>query len=77
MEVKHTSDKGSTEKRIADRLKPSNVHGGADHHSVSGTGARRTSVTIHSGGGQTTRGSKDAAHGHEPMDPLDPQDGGQ
>jgi hypothetical protein len=54
---------GSMESRIANRLRPSNETSTADHHSVTGTGARRTHSTIHHGG-------SNAAHGA--MSPLKP-----
>lgn len=67
VEVKHSGK--SMVQRDADRLKPSNDHASADHHHTSGTGGeRRTSVTIHHGG-------SNKAHGHMPMNPLDPNDG--
>ena len=34
------------EKRIADRLRPSNEHSSADHHTSHGTGPTRTVTTI-------------------------------
>jgi hypothetical protein len=49
-DVKLTSGKGDMAKRIADRLRPSNDHGTADHHHVAGSGPTRTSTTIHHGG---------------------------
>jgi len=49
-DVKLTSGKGSMEKRIADRLRPSNEHGTADHRSVQGTGPTRVHTTIHHSG---------------------------
>jgi hypothetical protein len=67
-EVKHSGK--SMAQRDADRLRPSNDHNTASHHHTSGTGERRTSVTIHHSG-------QNAAHGHMPMDPLDPKDGEQ
>jgi len=44
------------EKRIADRLKPSNEHSTASHHVVQGSGARRTVTTVHHGGSQAAPG---------------------
>lgn len=69
-DVKLTSDKGSMEKRIADRLKPSNSESTASHHVVQGSGARRTVTTVHHSGQQ-------ASHGGGPMSPLDQKDGDQ
>jgi hypothetical protein len=56
MDVKHTSDKGSTEKRIADRLKPSNEKSPAQHHTVQGNSAQRVSTTVHGAGSQASHG---------------------
>lgn len=62
VEVKHSGK--SMQQREQDRLRPSNDHASADHHHTSGTGDRRTSVTIHHGG-------SNRAHGGGPMNPLD------
>jgi hypothetical protein len=51
-DVKLTSDKGSMDKRISDRLKPSGEGLGADHHIVKGTGPTRTHTFIHHGSSQ-------------------------
>jgi hypothetical protein len=56
------------EKRIADRLRPSNDHGTADHSASHGSGPTRTHSTVHHSGGQ-------GAHGA--MSPLAPKDGDQ
>ena len=55
-DVKLTSDKGSMDKRISDRLKPSGEGLGADHHVVKGTGPTRAHTFIHHGG--TAGGSR-------------------
>jgi hypothetical protein len=50
--------KGSSiEKRIADRLRPSNHLAEADAHTVHGTGPTRTHTTIHHSGSAKKHGS--------------------
>jgi hypothetical protein len=57
-DVKLTSDKGSMEKRIADRLKPSGAPGAA--HSVThGTGPTRTVTQIHHSANHTRPGKSE------------------
>jgi hypothetical protein len=48
-QVKLTSDRGSMEKRIADRLKPSTAPN-ADHTVVKGSGPTRVVHAVHSHG---------------------------
>ena len=48
------------EQRIANRLKPSNDHSTANHHTVQGNSAQRVSTTIHGSGSQ---------HGGGPLSP--------
>ena len=55
------------EKRIADRMRPSNEHSSADHHTSHGTGPTRTVTTIHHSGSQTGGA----------MSPIDPMDGSE
>jgi hypothetical protein len=51
-EIKLTSDKGSMDKRISDRLRPSGEGLGADHHVVKGSGPTRTHTFLHHGSSQ-------------------------
>jgi hypothetical protein len=58
-DVRLTSDKGSMEKRVSDRLRNSGEGLGADHHVVKGTGPTRTHTNIHHGSTQHMKQKND------------------
>lgn len=57
-EVKLTTDKGSMERRIADRLKPSSAPGAA-HTVQQGSGPQRVVTSIHHSANHTRPGKSE------------------